>query len=590
MLEAHCLPPPHHDMIRDLISSLHDRWANLHPLIRFCVVVAVLSLAGYVSAKPAYRVFRQWRMDRNLAEARQAVKEDRMQEARDRSLTVLRSGDPSIEAFRILEKSTASLGDPRHGQIAGALISHPEGSDEDRLTGFLAVVADMPLGLVGQAWASLPEECRKQPRFATAFARRLLADKRLGEAASVLLAVPEEARDDGVRQALARVMIASGRREGYEEAQRMIANALAAGGGEVSAWLDVLEEISVPSLRENLLSPVRSLPANLPGEDPARIALIRARIDYAARWPQRATILNETIAAWKDRSPEQLARVLSHLGLHQKLLDLYPPEEIDSYPGMLTLLLDAAERTAAWERAGHLLDASAGRLPKHLELAHRAVLAAKAADGNDKAEAWRAAIAEAKRDASNRALLTLHRVASDADLHELATMAMIEAIRAGRGPLPLYEDQKSLCRSLAETGQDTTLLEICAIYLNFEPSNPLLLTQYAYLACLNDVIEPAKLLKPLELLAQAFPKELPIHITLATAHLCGGQADQAAKVLEPFELENKELSPAFRIVFLTSLMLSGKIPANDPRIEGFPWNSLQVSENRKFSALIRGAQ
>jgi formamidopyrimidine-DNA glycosylase len=123
-------------------------------------------------------------MDRNLTAARQAVKEDQMQEARDRSLTVLRSGDLSIEAFRILEKSTAALGDPRHGEIAGALIFHPEGSDEDRLTGFLSLVGDMPLGFVGQAWAALPEQCRTQPRFAAAFARRLLAGKRVGEAHS----------------------------------------------------------------------------------------------------------------------------------------------------------------------------------------------------------------------------------------------------------------------------------------------------------------------------------------------------------------------------------------------------------------------
>jgi hypothetical protein len=577
-------------MIRDLISSLHDRWANLHPLLRFLGVVAVLSLAGYATAKPAYRVFKQWRMDRNLVAARQAMEQDRMQEARDRSLTVLRSGDPSIEAFRILEKSTASLGDPRHGEIAGALISHPEGTDEDRLTGFLTVVGDMPLGLVGQAWNTLPEECQTQPRFATAFARRLLAGKRLGEAASVLLAVPEEARDDGVRLALARVLIASGRREGFEEAQRMIASGLLDGGEEVSAWLDVLEEVPAASLQESLLSPVRSLAEDPSGVDPARIALITARIDYAARWPQRATILNEAIATWQERSPEMLARFLSDLGLHQRLLDSYPAERIDSYPGLLPLLLDAAERCAAWDCAGQLLDASAGRLPKHLELAHRAVLAARTADANSRVEAWNAALAEAKTDVSNHALLALHRIATDASLHELASMAMVEAIRAGRGPLPLYEEQKSLCQALAAAGQDTTLLEICAIYLNFEPANPVLLTQYAYLACLNDVIEPAQLLPPLELLAQAFPKELPIHITLATAHLCGGQPEKAAGVLEPFELETKELSPAYRIVFLTSQVLSGKIPGNDPRIESFPWGALQASENRKFSALIRSAR
>jgi hypothetical protein len=245
-------------------------------------------------------------------------------------------------------------------------------------------------------------------------------------------------------------------------------------------------------------------------------------------------------------------------------LDTYPPEGIASYPGLFPFLLEAAERTAAWQHVGHLLDAGEGRMPKHMELAHRALLAARTGDTTTRVETWRAAIAEAKTDDSTRALLSLHRLAASADLHEMAATAMVEAIRTGRGPLPLYEDQKPLCRLLAESGQDSTLLEICAIYLNFEPANPILLTQYAYLACLNDVIEPAKLLPPLEMLAHAFPKELPIHITLATAHLCNGEAERAAMVLEPFELENKELAPAFGIVFLTSQLLSGNIAASDP--------------------------
>ena len=77
--------------------------------------------------------------------------------------------------------------------------------------------------------------------------------------------------------------------------------------------------------------------------------------------------------------------------------------------------------------------------------------------------------------------------------------------------------------------------------------------------------------------------------------LCGGglqpgQPAKAAEVLEPFELADKELAPAFRIVFLTTQTLSGKIPDNDPQITGFPWSALQASENRKFSALIRSVR
>jgi hypothetical protein len=326
-----------------------------------------------------------------------------------------------------------------------------------------------------------------------------------------------------------------------------------------------------------------------PDVDPARISLIRVRMDYARRWPDRARILEQAIATWRDESPELLARFLGNLGLDSMLLETFSSTQIDSHPDLFPLVLDAARRSAAWDRIASLLESHGELLPDSLELAYRALLTAKTADAAARSEAWRAVIAEARTDPSNHALLTLQQMAREAHLVELADIAMVEAIRAGRGPLPLYEELKPLCQSLAQSGQETTLLEICALYLGFEPSNPVLLTQYAYLACLLDVIEPALLLTPLDLLAKAFPGELPIHITLATALLCDGQPARAAEVLEPFELADKELAPAFRIVFLTTQMLTGKIPGDDPRITGFPWSSLQASENRKFSALIRSA-
>jgi hypothetical protein len=214
----------------------------------------------------------------------------------------------------------------------------------------------------------------------------------------------------------------------------------------------------------------------------------------------------------------------------------------------------------------------------------------KQADTTTGNDAWKAATAEAKTDTKNVALLKIHHVAVNASIDEFAISAMLDAIRVGRGPLPLFKDQKALCRALSDKNQDLTLLEVCAIYLNFEPSNPVLLTQYAYLACINDVIEATQLLPPLKLLAQAFPSELPIHATLTTAHLCAGQPELAAEVLAPFESETQEMNPTFRVVFLVTQVMTGKIPANDPQIQSFPWNALLASEQQKFSLLIRNTK
>ena len=142
------------------------------------------------------------------------------------------------------------------GEIARALLSHPEGSTQDRLNAFLSLAPEVPLGLLGQAWTTLTPECQVDPKFATVFADRLIADHRFSEAASVLLAVPNAARNGAVNRRLAKVLIGSGKREGFDEAQRLIAGEFPDEDPEISAWLDLLESIPPVSLQAKVLAPI----------------------------------------------------------------------------------------------------------------------------------------------------------------------------------------------------------------------------------------------------------------------------------------------------------------------------------------------
>jgi len=577
-------------MIRNLINTVWDRWANFHPFLRFLVLTAVVAALGFFALKPAYRAFKSWRLDRNLVAARKAVADVRMDEARDLSLTVLRAGDPRIEAFRILEQSTASLRDPRHSDIARALMAHPQGSDEDRYNGFRGISAEAPLGLAGQAWTMLPVKTRQIPRFAVLFADRLIAEKHLSEAASVLLEVPAAARAGAVDQRLIRVLIGSGKKQGYDEAQRLIAGAFPDDGPDTGDWLDLLEAIPAVSLQEQTLGPVRKLLEKPSAANSARQALMLARLDYAANYAGRAAILEAAITRWKDREPELVAKFLGDLGLYQLLLETIPGERVAEHPGLFSPLLEAMEQTAAWEQAIALLDAHGSAMPKYEELAHRALAAAKSGDLPGLAQHWSAAMSEAKSSQRSTAYLTLHRIAGDGDMHEQADVAMVEAIRLGLGPLPLYADLKSLLNSLAQQGRENILIEICAIYLSFEDHNPVLITQYAYLACLNNRGDVKKIIMAMAPLAKAFSKELPIQIVLATAYLCDGQYAKAAETLDPLNLDPAKLMPGYRAAFLTTQVLNHRMAKDDPQITQFPWKSLQPFERKKFNELIRAAE
>lgn len=576
--------------IHDRIDRLRHRWANLHPLVRVMAVVSVLAAVAYPTAKPGYDAFKQWRMGRNLTAAGQAMDADRMLEARDLSISVIQAGDPGIEAVRILERSAASLGDLRHPEIARALIVHPEGTDGDRLTGFQGVVMDMPLGQVGQVWQAMPEEVRVRPEFATAFGQRLIREGRITEAAGVLVAVPEKQRDARVRQELVRLLIAVGSVEGFEEAQRMIAAGLAGDGGTVAdGWLDVLEEIPPQNLRVDLLHSVEDVLAGSSGIGASRVGLLRCRLALAVPGVERRRALEEAITSWRDADAAGLARLLADLGEDELLLESVVPGDVMPDAAMMRVMWKAAVRKKDWETAKAWLEAHGDVLPNYEREACRAIVAGGTGDSTSSQLAWKEALDEAKRAHSGNDLLVLHRLASEAGFEDEAATAMIEAIRTGSGPLPLYQAHQPLICALSESGRERLVLEICAIYLALEPSNPVLLTQYAYLAYLLDVIEPGRLRTPLEALAAAFPKELPIHTTLAAILLAEDQAAEASKALEPFGLAGKNIAPPFRIIHLVTEVLNGRLAADDAKLTSFPWNELNQAERRKFGDLIRRA-
>ena len=196
-------------------------------------------------------------------------------------------------------------------------------------------------------------------------------------------------------------------------------------------------------------------------------------------------------------------------------------------------------------------------------------------------------MADAKFSTEPDAYLKLSRIAQDAGLESEAAQAMLEAVLRGRGPLPLYSQIKPLVEWLFKQGRENSLLKVCAIYLMFEPGNPVLLTQYAYLACLTGLVEPAAVLKAVKPLAEFLPEALPVQCVLAVAHLCNGEAVAALAVLDRFKVDLDQLAPGYRATFLATLVLNHRIEPEDPRITGFPWQTLMPSERKRFGEWLK---
>ncbi len=569
-------------MMTGRVDRLRLFWANLHPWIRGIVLLSLAGVFFVVAVLPAYHLFKLWRLEANMGNAIVAVGKDRMAEARDLSLTVLQAGDSRIEVFRVLDESMTSLRDPRHAGIARALISHPEGSDEDRLRGFRGMVNAVALGLLGQAWVTLPESCRVHSDFAVMFADRLIAENRLVEATAVLLGVAEQDQSEDLKLRLIRILILDGKHETLEEAHRRIATGWAAAENDRSDWLDLLEEIPIERLRPDLLKPLISQLAEPGNDDATRYALVAARLEYAANPSTRADVVEKIIARMKFVDSVALARFLTDLGLHQRLLEIFAEDRIPELPGLFPYILGALEAKGCWQRVIRLLDARPEDLPKFEWLARRAVAYFKSGDTAAFAAAWSGALAEAKLGESSESLLRLRAIAGSAGLNAEADDALTEALLTGRGPLPLYADIKPLLGMLASKGRENILMRIITIYLLFEPSNVVLLTQCSYLACISELVNPQVVLKALKPMAAEFPRERRLQFVLATAYLCDGKTYEAAVILDSMQVKLDKITPGYRAVFLATQIANNRLSLEDPLVTEFPWKTLLPSELHKF--------
>ncbi len=574
-------------MIRDFFNRLSGRWADLHPAGKILVLLAFIGIVSFFGLRPGYSVVRKWRLERNLTEAKTAVEDSRMDEARDLSLTVLRSGDPRVDAYRILERSTAFLRDPRHGEISRALIFHPGSTKTDRLRGFQGIVDAMPLGIVGQAWAGLPEEIRKDSRFATEFAGRLAREKRWNEAASVLLQVPEENRNQEWVVQICRVLIGTGSDEAYLEAQRMIVTTMEAGEMDRNHMLDVLEDIPVVALDPGSLSSVRKTLETNEEDTDARASLMLAKMDCRENFSSRKMIVDSAIDVWKDKAPERVMAFLCDMGLHGLLLEEVAKGSIPANGESFAYLLEAMTQTGNWADFDSLAEKFGGRLGKAERLGYKAIADAKSGESLGGKKRWNLALEEARASHTADVLLQLSGIAKEAEEPEFSEKAMIEAIRIGRGPLPLYSDLRPLLISLRQDERENILLEICAIYLSFEPGNPVLLTQYAYLAYFNGLAEAAAVLGALEQLAEAFPNEAPIQRVLAGIYVCDGRLSEAGEIFQKQDPLAGVSPPEYLMSFYISEVASGKMESNDTKISKFPMGTLLPSERKKFSELLR---
>jgi hypothetical protein len=563
-------------------SKWRGKWLDLHPFLRLISVLLILGLAAVFVAKPAYRQARYWWYGRHLAEAEQAVQEGRMEKAKELSQTLLRAGDPRVlQALRILEQSMSALQDPFRVEIARALMSHPQGTREDRLRGFQLVADEAPLGLAGQAWVHLQEEDRTSPDFAFPFADRLIESGRLKEAAGVIQATPNASSEWEAERRMIRILVATGNEYAIVEAHNRLEKNWPPD--DKASVLALLEEIPIDRLKPGLL---RVSAGKLDASDP-REALMLARLAIAKTNAPRETIAEKTVADWRAKAPREVAEFLRATGMRRQLLQEFPPAELASFPDLTEMLVEAAVRENDWTLALGYLEAAPASFDKAIRLVWTTVIQAKAGDEEASDAAWREATIEAgvRREAAG--WLKMAEILRAAGLSAKEHESMYQAILRVRGRLPLFEELQPLLEHLYQEDREKAMLQICSVYLLLEPGNPALLTHYAYLACISGTGDPAILVQAMGPLAEAFGSMAPVQSVLATIHLFREDFEEAGRVAGRVNIPLDSLPPGYRTALICARVKAGLLSPDSEEVRGIPWQAMMQSERRFFGRLLQ---
>ena len=563
-------------------SKWRERWLDLHPFVRLVSALLVLGLAAMFVAKPAYQKARYWWYGRHLAEAKQAVHEGRMEKAKELSQTLLRAGDPRVlEALRVLEQSMIALQDPFRVEIARALMNHPQGTREDRLRGFRLVAGEAPLGLAGQAWVHLQEEDRTSPDFAFTFADRLIESGRLKEAAGVIQATPNADTEWEAERRMIRILIGTGNEYAVVEAHNRLEKKWPPDN-KASA-LDLLEEIPIDRLKPGLL---RASAAKLDVSVP-REALLLARLAFAKTNAPREEIVDKAVADWRAKVPREVAAFLRDTGMRRRLMEEFPPAALGEFPDLTEMLIEAATREQDWTLAKEYLKAAPETFDKVTRLAWSTAVHAKAGDEAASEDAWREATIEAGAHREAAGWLKMAEILRATGVTAKEYESMYQAILRVRGKLPLFENLRPIMEAFYEEDREKAMLQICSVYLLFEPGNPALLSHYAYLSCVTGTGDPALLVKAMGPLAEAFESLAPAQCVLTTIHLFREDFDEAGRIAGRVKVPLASLPPGYRTALICARVKAGILPAESEEARGIPWQSMMQSERRFFGRILQ---
>ena len=547
-------------------------------------IIAVFLVLG-LSARPAYRAFREYRIDQNLEAAKAAARLEDWGTARDKARSVLLARRQDFEAYRIWTRALGKMGEPRTYMAAAQLFTDPRATREDRVEALQVMALQAPQAVALSAYASLSEELRKQASFRAAITPLLIQRGEIDLAEKGLREVAQPTDEPKVRLELLRTLCARPEAGRVAEARRIFADLIAGKADEEAlAALLILGE-TPGGLAPG--EPLPDLPEWLKGQPKATtLHHLLGMHPMLEALPEAATRLYESaIERFLLTDPGVLGTWLVRRGQAEKAVKLLiepAKTRTDAYIARLHALL-RLQKNAEIEAALAAPPASVDLV--ELEIIRAALAANRKAPGVAES-AWTRALNRAAFDASRNRFIEIARTAEKFGARTSAEDAWVASIRSGWGQLPLYRDMLPLFDSLAGKGRSEDLLAMYRTLLRFEPLNPELSNNFHYLALIHGLLPPERVVTEMTKLVEAHPDRPEFDSALMLAEMMDGHAADALALL-PKLRDCRLVSPMMKTALEgTARLLVGETEAGTALLREINWRLFMRQERIVFRDLL----
>lgn len=554
-------------------------------LRRILIICVTCAIVVALTARPAYRWFRNALLDRNLAKAKAAARVEDWGTARNLARSVLLSRASDFEAFRVWHQALSHMGEPRTYLVAANLFVDPRSSGQDRLDALKVLARQAPQAVAFSAYASLSEALQRDPAALAAIAPLLTQRGETAYVEKVLRGSSTLPSDPAIQLELLRALCAQPTAARVAEARTLFAGLIEIGASELALEaMRLLGEtpgglapgFPLPPLPEWVkLQPKATTLHHLFALHPA----IESNPTAAEAVFQRAidrflAVDPGVLGTWLIRH-DQAARVAKLLAEPAKTS---APAFIARLHALLRLK-NSAEITTALSAP-----------PASCDLVDLALIQVAAArllhDSAAEKVAWNQALNGAAFDQTRNRFIELGKYAELLVAPKIIDDSWVAAVRFGWGQIPLYRDLKKIFGSLGGQDRSEDMLAMCATLLRFEPQNPELLCNYYYLALLHGIATPASIVKALENLTTANPKATDFLPALTMAYL---MADQPANALRqiPLMKASKRVSPqACQSLEATALLLTGDTQTGGNLFKEINWSAFLSCESLAYRNLL----